>query len=99
MMSHSTSVFHDLPLKGMPLGRGTIERGCKHVLAHRLKQAGMRWNREMARGVSKARVWMKSGRWEEALALCPRRRRSYQRKEAESQAMGEAQSGATALAA
>jgi hypothetical protein len=66
--------------RGLQLGSGTIESGCKHVLAARLKQAGMIWDREGALAVATVRTWLKSGRWEEAMQLRVARRRGYQRR-------------------
>jgi hypothetical protein len=39
--------------RGLQIGSGSIESGCKHVIAARLRQAGMIWNREGARAVAK----------------------------------------------
>lgn len=68
--------------KGLQIGSGSIESGCKHVIGARLKQAGMIWSMEGARAVAKVRTRLKSGRWEETLALRPPPHRSYQRKAA-----------------
>jgi hypothetical protein len=94
--------------RGMQIGSGTIESGCKHVLGARLKQAGMIWERTGALAVAKVRTWLKSGRWEEAMRLRPRLRRRYQRRPGacgqeapvpEMAPEGEQTSGATARAA
>jgi hypothetical protein len=63
----------------LQLGSGTIESTCKHLISARLKQAGMIWSEEGANAVSAVRAWLKSGRWQEAMALRPPPRRSYQR--------------------
>jgi hypothetical protein len=68
--------------KGLQIGSGSIESGCKHVLGARLKQAGMIWNLEGARAVAKVRTRLKSGRWEETIARRSPPHRSYQRKAA-----------------
>jgi hypothetical protein len=68
--------------QGLQVGSGSIESGCKQVIGARLKQAGMRWSREGARAVAKARAWWKSEWWEEALAFLTPRQRSYHRKAA-----------------
>jgi len=68
--------------RGLQLGSGSIESGCKHVIGARLKQAGMRWSRAGARAVAKVRAWLKSGRWEEAVAHWPPPQRSYHRRAA-----------------
>ncbi|MFN8466177.1 MAG: hypothetical protein U0X20_11540 [Caldilineaceae bacterium] len=41
---------------GLQIGSGTIESGCKHVIAQRLKQAGMIWSSDGARAVAKLRT-------------------------------------------
>ncbi|HEX5505335.1 MAG TPA: ISKra4 family transposase [Thermomicrobiales bacterium] len=68
--------------RGLQVGSGSIESGCKQVIAARLKQAGMRWSLDGARTVAAVRTWVKSGRWHEAMALRPPRRRTYQRQAA-----------------
>jgi hypothetical protein len=62
--------------RGLPIGSGTIESGCKQVVSSRLKGAGMLWRADGARQVAKVRAWLKGGRWAEAMALrgVPRRR-------------------------
>jgi hypothetical protein len=74
--------------RGLQIGSGTIESCCKQLVSARLKQAGMIWSEEGANAVVAVRAWLKSGRWEEAMALraAPRRRRRQQR--AEEPAMG-----------
>ncbi len=63
-------------------GGDRIESGCNHVMGARLKQAGMiRWV-DGARAVATVRTWLKSGRWDEAMALRPPRHRAYQRRAA-----------------
>jgi hypothetical protein len=74
--------------RGMQIGSGTIESGCKHVLGARLKQAGMIWDRAGALAVAKVRTWLKSGRWEEAMQLRPALRRTYQRQPRECASAG-----------
>lgn len=64
---------------GLQIGSGTIESGCKHVIAHRLRQAGMRWTLEGAQAVAKLRARLKSGRWHETAKLIPPPSRSYNR--------------------
>jgi len=65
--------------RGIQIGSGPIEGGCKHVIGERLKQAGMRWARAAARQIVKVRAALLSGRWEEAVALRPTRLRTYHR--------------------
>ena len=66
--------------RGMQIGSGSVESGCKQVVSARLKQAGMIWDAEGAEAVAVARAWLKSGRWEEAMGLRPARGRTYERK-------------------
>lgn len=68
--------------KGLQIGSGSVESGCKHVIGARLKGAGMIWSVEGARAVAHVRARLKSGRWEETVAQRPPPHRSYQRKAA-----------------
>lgn len=61
----------------LQIGSGTIESACKHVVAARLKQAGMRWKLENARSLAKLRARFQSDRWQETVALRPLPTRSY----------------------
>lgn len=61
--------------RGLPLGSGTIESGCKQVASGRLKGPGMIWGAEGARQVVKVRAWLKGGRWEEAMGQSAKRKR------------------------
>ena len=65
--------------RGLQIGSGTTESGCKPVITARLKQAGMIWSLAGARAVAAVRTWAKSGRWQEALARRPPRQRTYHR--------------------
>ena len=58
-------------------GSGTIESACNHLIAQRLKQAGMRWKTDNACAVAKVRARLKSHRWAETIALRPPPHRSY----------------------
>lgn len=68
--------------KGLQIGSGTVESGCKHVIGARLKGAGMIWSVEGARAVAKVRARLRSGRWEETMAQRSPPHRSYQRQAA-----------------
>lgn len=72
--------------RGLQIGSGTIESGCKAVIGARLKQAGMIWEREGAVAVATVRAWQRSGRWEEAIGLRVAHQRSYIRRESEQEA-------------
>lgn len=69
--------------RGLQIGSGSVESACKQVVSARLKQAGMIWNAAGAEAVAVVRAWLKSERWEEAIALRGVRRRGYRRKQAE----------------
>lgn len=66
--------------RGLQIGSGSVESACKQLVSARLKQAGMIWDAEGAEAVAAVRAWLKSERWEEALALRGVRTRGYQRK-------------------
>ncbi len=74
--------YDEYRARGLQVGSGSIESGCKQVITARLKQAGMVWSLDGARAVAAARTWLKSGRWAEATAVQPPRRRTYHRKAA-----------------
>jgi hypothetical protein len=67
--------------RGLQIGSGSVESACKQVVSARLKQAGMIWNAAGAEAVAMVRAWLKSARWEEAIALRPFVRRGYQRQQ------------------
>ena len=62
---------------GLQVGSGPIESGCRHVIGMRLKGAGMHWGLAGVQAVATVRAWLKSGRWDEAMALRSRRCRTY----------------------
>jgi len=66
--------------RGLQIGSGSVESGCKQLVSARLKGAGMIWDGSGAEQVAVVRAWLKSGRWEEAMALRRAPGRSYQRK-------------------
>ena len=68
-------------VRGLQIGSGTIESACKQLVSARLKQAGMIWDASGAEAVAEVRAWLKSERWQEAIALREVRRRSYRRKQ------------------
>jgi hypothetical protein len=74
--------YADYRARGLPIGSGTMESGCKQIITARLKQAGMIWSLAGARAVAAVRTWLKSGRWHEAIALRPPHQRTYQRQAA-----------------
>jgi uncharacterized protein UPF0236 len=68
--------------RGLQIGSGSAESACKQLVSARLKLAGMIWKASGAEAVAVVRAWLKSERWEEAIALRGVRRRSYRRKQA-----------------
>ncbi|GEM_PF-337185 len=73
--------------RGLQIGSGSIESACKQVITTRLKLAGMIWDASGAEEVATVRAWLKSGRWAEAMALRPRRQRTYARTNARAAAI------------
>lgn len=50
---------------GLPTGTGHVESGCKTLVAQRMKQSGMLWQRHSAAPVLHLRAEFMSGRWED----------------------------------
>ena len=50
---------------GLPIGSGTVESSCKHVIVKRLKQSGMIWAPSGAKGMLQIRSSLKSHRFEQ----------------------------------
>lgn len=67
--------------RGLQIGSGSIERACKQLVTSRLKGAGMIWEEAGAEAVATVRVYLKSGRWAEAMARRPHRPRTYTRSQ------------------
>lgn len=74
--------YADYRARGLQIGSGTMESGCKQIATARLKQAGMIWSLAGVRAVAAVRTWLKSDRWADATALRPLRQRTYQRRAA-----------------
>ncbi len=66
--------------RGLQIGSGTIESGCKQVVSARLKGAGMIWSVEGGERVAVVRAWQRSERWEEAMRTRKGKKRGYVRK-------------------
>jgi len=81
--NHQQRMRYDLyRANGLQIGSGTIESGCKHVIAARLKQAGMIWSWDGARFIAKLRTRLKSRRWQQTAALHSSLPRAYVRSAA-----------------
>ena len=50
--------------KGYQIGSGVIESACKHVVAERCKQAGMRWKKPGLNAILFWRSLLKNGNWD-----------------------------------
>lgn len=83
---HSRMDYASYRARGLQIGSGSVESACKQLVSARLKQAGMIWNAEGAEAVAMVRAWLKSERWEQAMALRGIRTRSYRRKQVGGQA-------------
>jgi hypothetical protein len=51
--------------KGMFIGSGVVEAGCKHLVGQRLKQSGMEWTERGANAILALRALVLSGRFED----------------------------------
>jgi hypothetical protein len=58
--------YADLRAKGLPIGSGVTEAGCKVVVSQRLKLSGMRWEKEGGQVVLTLRTLWLSGVWQQA---------------------------------
>jgi len=74
--------YADYRARGLQIGSGTMESGCKQIATARLKQAGMIWSLAGVRAVAAVRTWLRSDRWAAAMALRPPRQRTYHRRAA-----------------
>ena len=72
--------YPDYRARGLQIGSGTIESGCKRVVKARLDQAGMTWAVEGARAVLKARAAYLSGQWDDFWQGRPFQPRAYHRQ-------------------
>lgn len=83
--------------RGLQIGSGSVESGCKQLVSARLKGAGMIWEASGAEEVAVVRAWLKRGRWEEGIGLRKVAGRGYVRKGGRSE--GRAKGGGRAEAA
>ncbi|MFN2248752.1 MAG: ISKra4 family transposase [Candidatus Promineifilaceae bacterium] len=72
--------YPDYRARGLQIGSGTIESGCKRVVKARLDQAGMTWAVEGARAVLKARAAYLSGQWDDFWQRRTFQPRAYRRQ-------------------
>ena len=66
--------------RGLQIGSGSVESGCKQLVSARVKQAGMIWDAAGAEAVATVRAWLKSARWAEAMGLRPPPQRTSRRE-------------------
>lgn len=57
--------YADFRARGLFVGSGVIEAGCKTVIGKRLKQSGMRWKIESANNITALRCLFLSDRWDD----------------------------------
>ncbi len=84
--------------RGLQIGSGSVESGCKQLVSARLKGAGMIWDAAGAEQVAVVRAWLKSERWQEAMGLraAPRRCSGKERPRPQPELVGAAGAGAVA---
>jgi len=51
--------------RGLFVGSGVVEAGCKTIMGRRLKHSGIRWTVRGANTIIALRCWQVSNRWEE----------------------------------
>ena len=57
---------------GLPIGSGVVESACKNVVAKRMKQSGMTWSLDGAKGMLQLRASVMSRRfWDDFESLLP----------------------------
>lgn len=56
--------YDEFKKKGYFIGSGVVESSCKHLIASRLKQAGMRWNKKGAQSILQLRLSLLNERWD-----------------------------------
>lgn len=50
--------------RGLPIGSGVVEAGCKVVVGQRMKRSGMRWSARGGQHILNLRTLVLSGRWD-----------------------------------
>lgn len=56
--------YAEFRARGLPIGSGPVEAGCKTVVGARLKRSGMRWTHQGGQQVLNLRVHVLSDRWD-----------------------------------
>jgi hypothetical protein len=56
--------YSSFKARGLPIGSGPVEAGCKNVVGARLKRSGMRWSRVGGQQVLNLRTHVLSKRWD-----------------------------------
>lgn len=57
--------YNDFKKKGLFIGSGVLEAGCRTVIGQRLKQSGMHWSVKGANSIIALRCCLLSNRWED----------------------------------
>jgi hypothetical protein len=63
--------YHWFRSRGLFVGSGVVEAGCKTVVGQRLKQAGMHWTVNGADAIIALRCQLASSTWEQAACNSP----------------------------
>jgi hypothetical protein len=65
LLKHSNEMqYSEYKQKGLPLGSGITEAGCKVVFTQRFKESGMTWSREGGEVILRLRLAVLSGVWD-----------------------------------
>jgi len=63
--------YHWFRSRGLFVGSGVVEAGCKAVIGQRLEQSGMHWTVNGAASIIALRTQHASGRWDELWTPSP----------------------------
>ena len=69
--------YHGFSKRGLPIGSGITEAGCKTLFAQRLKQSGMRWGSDGGQVALDLRLLVLSGCWDDAWRRYLRHRQEH----------------------
>ena len=56
--------YADFRKRGLPIGSGPVEAGCKSIVKCRLCRRGMPWSRQDGQRILDLRTYVKSNRWD-----------------------------------
>ena len=65
LLNHREQMRYDqYERAGLPIGSGSIESRCRHLVGTRMKRAGARWDKESAQRMLALRVAWRNGEWQ-----------------------------------